>query len=93
MNFLNICAFTTLMFPSSHNSQYGTGFIGKLPLDGKDSIVLVTVSHVIPTMEVALSSQFTFQYVKDNEGTSVNGTVLFAGCENSHKVHPPHLVR
>ena len=47
---------------------------------------------MIPTIEMALSSEFTFQYVKANGGVAVSGTKLFAGLENTHKIHPPQLV-
>ena len=43
-------------------------------------------------MEVALSSEFTFQYVKANEGVAVSGANLFAGLENTYRIHPPQLV-
>ena len=82
----------TLCFLSRHNTQYGTGFVCRVPLDGKDRIVLVTVSHVIPKIETAMSSEFTFQYVKANEGVVVSGSKLFAGLENTHRIHPSQLV-
>lgn len=45
---------------------------------------MVTVGHVIPTMETALASEFTFQYVMADEGVTVSGVKLFAGFENTH---------
>ena len=54
---------------------------------------MVTVGHVIPTMETALASEFTFQYVMVDEGVTISGIKLFAGFANTHKIHPIRLVR
>ena len=81
-----------LSFFSQTNTQFGTGFIGHLPLDGKDTVVLVTVHHVINNMDTALTSDFTFQYREIGQGLVVKGADLFAGCDKIHKSCPPVMV-
>lgn len=80
----------------SHNSktsiQCGTGFIGHLPLDGADTVVLVTVNHVLNNMDTALESEFTFQYREEGQGVVVKGKDLFAGCGQICKACPPAMV-
>ena len=81
-----------LLSCSKTSTQCGTGFIGHLPLDGKDTVVLVTVNHVINKMDTALESDFTFQYCEEGQGVVVKGADLLAGCDRVHKACPPVMV-
>jgi len=49
-----ICVHCT--FSSKTSTQCGTGFIGRLPLDGNDTVVLVIVNHILNNMDTALAS-------------------------------------
>ena len=69
-----------LLFPFCSVNDFsggGTGFIG---FDG-NNVLLVTVYHVINSLDTAIRSTFYFQYLAESQQpVVVNGTDLFAGC-------------
>lgn len=73
------------------NIMMGTGFIGHLPLDGIDHVVLVTAHHMISDMKAALDCKFTFWWCEKIQ-VVVEGVDLFAGCDGIHKSCPGILV-